>query len=54
LRPGWYRLRFGRSASPSKLVESNHQMPSQRSVFLKVFVSGMLHQGLRFFIPKVF
>jgi glycosyltransferase involved in cell wall biosynthesis len=47
LRPGWYRLRFGRSASPAKRVESNHPMPSKRSVFLKVFVSGLLHQGLR-------
>jgi glycosyltransferase involved in cell wall biosynthesis len=58
LRPGWYRLRFGlgfgRSASPAKLVASNHQMPSKRSVFLKVFVSGLLHQGLRFVLPTVF
>ncbi len=58
LRPGWYRLRFGlgfgRSGAQAKPVESEHLMPSQRSVLLKVFVSGMLHQGLRFFIPKVF
>jgi glycosyltransferase involved in cell wall biosynthesis len=53
LRPGWYRLRFGRSVSPAKRIESNHQMPSKRSVFLKVFVSGLLHQGLRFWAIEI-
>ncbi len=53
LRPGWYRLRFGRSISPAKPVESCNQMPSKRSVFLKVFVSGLLHQGLRFWAIEI-
>ncbi len=51
LRPGWYRLRFGgRSISPAKPDEScnvmSSKMPSERSIWLKVFVSGILHQGL--------
>ena len=46
LRPGWYRLRFGRREARSDPAVSN-RMPSNRSVALKVAITGWLHTLLK-------
>ena len=46
LRPGWYRLRFGRSGI-RETPKSLGQLPGKLTIGLKVWVSGILHFCLR-------
>ena len=48
LRPGWYRLRFGRRAVLSEEDPAVfNRMPSNRSLALKMAITGLLHRLLK-------
>ena len=51
LRPGWYRLRFGQQWFGQQEARSDpvvfNRMPSNRSIALKVAITGLLHTLLK-------
>ncbi len=51
LRPGWYRLRFGR-ASGVPASSTAGKAPSRSQIALKVWVSGILHFWVRVLVGR--